>query len=56
VADKYSGYALYDLENDQNEQNNLINAAGYEDVKRDLSRILIKHMNKAGESAPLIAP
>ena len=48
-TDKYREYALYDLENDPHEQNNLINAGGFENIKLELSRILLKHMNKAGE-------
>ena len=53
-ADKYYEDFLYDLENDPNEQNNLVNAAEFADVRQEMSRILIKHMNRVGEKTPEI--
>lgn len=47
---------LYDLENDINEKHNLIKDRRYKQVKKELKRLLIKEMIKAGETAPVIAP
>ncbi|MCL1793755.1 MAG: sulfatase-like hydrolase/transferase [Oscillospiraceae bacterium] len=53
-ADTYCEEFLYDLENDPHEQNNLINAIGYEKKKKEMSQILIKHMSRVQENPPLI--
>jgi len=53
-TDKYYGDFLYDLENDPNEGNNLIDDIKFEEERKILSRALIKHMKKAGETAPVI--
>jgi uncharacterized sulfatase len=54
AADIYYEEFLYDLENDPYERNNLINNVEYEEERQKLSRILIKHMNRAGEKTPFI--
>lgn len=51
---KYYEDFLYDLENDPYEQNNLIDICGFEEERKRLSEILIKHMNRAGEITPVI--
>jgi uncharacterized sulfatase len=53
-SDIYCEEFLYDLENDPYEQNNLINDKNFEHERIELSRILIKHMNRAGENTPVI--
>ncbi|MCL2774583.1 MAG: sulfatase-like hydrolase/transferase [Oscillospiraceae bacterium] len=53
-ADTYYEEFLYDLESDPNEQKNLIAAWEFEDERKNLSQILIKHMNRAGEKTPVI--
>ena len=54
AADEYYEEFLYDLKNDPNEQNNLINAKEFDEKKKEMSQILIKHMNRAGEKIPVI--
>ncbi len=45
----YTEDFLYNLESDPYEKNNLAENKGYEEIKAELRRILIAHMNKAGE-------
>jgi len=53
-TDKYYEEFLYDLENDPYEQNNLIDVNEFDEKKKEMSQILIKHMNRAGENTPVI--
>ncbi|MCL2816754.1 MAG: sulfatase-like hydrolase/transferase, partial [Oscillospiraceae bacterium] len=53
-ADKYYEEFLYDLENDPYEENNLIKNNKFDEERKALSKILIKHMNRAGEKTPVI--
>ena len=53
-ADTYYEDFLYDLENDPYEENNLVDAAEFEDKRKEMSRILIKHMNRVGEEAKIL--
>ena len=53
-SDIYVEELLFDLENDPTERNNLINDAKYDEIKKELSEILIKRMVSAGETAPRI--
>ena len=54
TADVYYDDFLYDLETDPYERVNLADDDKYEEEKRVLSQILIKHMNRAGENTPAI--
>ncbi len=47
---------LYDLENDINETNNLINNKAYAKTRRELKALLLSEMKNAGEKAPIILP
>ena len=42
---------LYDLEADPHEMKNLIDAAGYEDIRRDLRSRIIEHCEKNNDKA-----
>ena len=53
-AAEYYEEFLYDLENDPHEQNNLVKDKNLEAERENLSQIMIKHMNRAGEKTPVI--
>jgi uncharacterized sulfatase len=55
-SDVYVEEYLYDLENDYHERNNLVADAGYEDVRRELEKLLKKRMLAVGEPEPTIEP
>jgi uncharacterized sulfatase len=53
-SDIYHGEFLYDLDNDPDEQNNLIEAGGFENERKELAGILAEHMSRAGEEAEIL--
>lgn len=53
-SDVYKEEFLYDLENDPNEFDNLIQNPEYEPIRADLQKILIYNMQTAGEKIPVI--
>ena len=54
AADIYYDEFLYDLKNDPYEQNNLIGMGKFAEKINEMERILIRHMNRAGEKTPVI--
>ena len=50
----YKDDYLYDRELDPAERHNLVNAQGYQEIKKELRKTLIEEMLKAGEEAPKI--
>ncbi len=55
-SDKYYEECLYDLESDPHERNNMIRDPSLQNIRSELSELLISHMLKAGEKRPLILP
>ncbi len=55
-ADIYYEDFLYDLKNDPHERSNLVLDAGFVQIRKELSALLIREMRKAGEAAPIILP
>jgi uncharacterized sulfatase len=53
-ADEYREEFLYDLENDPFEQNNLIKSGEFKSEREELAKILVRHMNRAGEEAKIL--
>ncbi len=47
---------LYDLQNDPHERANLVDQAGFEDVRKGLADRLARKMVEAGERSPIIIP
>ena len=55
-AEIYYEEFLYDLEEDPYEQNNLVEAKEYENIRAELAKKLIASMEEAGEKSPEILP
>lgn len=55
-ADIYYEDYLYNLEKDPAEKINLVDEKSYEAVRMELSKLLIKEMEQAGEARPIILP
>lgn len=55
-SDIYNESFLYDLENDPDEKNNLVSDSKYENIRKQLSQVLIERMKDAGEKEPIILP
>lgn len=55
-ADTYYETFLYDLDADPHEQNNLATDPAYEEVRKELARKLLEHMEQAGEEPARILP
>lgn len=55
-SDIYEEEFLYDLENDKYEKNNLVGDPSFKDIRKELSGILKRKMEEAGEEIPIILP
>lgn len=55
-ADVYYEDFLYDLNADPHERNNLVADEKYRGIRENLKQLLLKHMEKAGETLPTILP
>ena len=55
-SDAYVELALFDLENDPYEKNNLVADHAYQKVREKLCKIMVDFMVEAGEEAPVVYP